>query len=114
MQSKVLSEEAVVDANRVSVLEVFAPAIEMLRDGGLCDDGPEGKMVLPAVRPTVHFKFRIGKKLIGESLDTRQQNKGALRTASLTGREDERDDKKRRVEYILKQSMENTQELTLL
>lgn len=114
LQSKVLSEEAVVDANHVSVLEAFAPAIEMLRDGGLFDDGPEGKTVLPAVRPTVHFKFRTGKKLIGESLDNRQQNKGALRTASLAGREDERDDKKRRAEYILKQSMENTQELTLL
>lgn len=105
--------------NRVSVLEAFAPAIEMLGSGGgLCDDddGFEGRTVLPAaVRPTVHFKFRIGKKLIGESFDDRHQKKDASRAAAaLAAREDERDDKKRRAEYILRQSMENPQELTLL
>ncbi|OIV96389.1 hypothetical protein TanjilG_09816 [Lupinus angustifolius] len=108
-----LSDEAV-DGKGVSVLEAFAPAFEGLKGDILCDDGQEEKIDLPAVRPTVHFKFKIGKKFIGESLDTRHRNKGALRTAALGGREDERDDKKRRAEYILKQSMENTQELTLL
>ena len=112
------SDEAVdAIANHGSVLEAFAPAIEMMRSsgGGLCDDdGMEGRTVLPAVRPTVHFKFRAGKKLIGESLDTRNQKKDALRAAALAGREEERDDKKRRAEHILKQSMENPQELTLL
>ncbi|XP_061368774.1 transcription initiation factor TFIID subunit 8 [Gastrolobium bilobum] len=109
-----------VDGNRVSVLDAFGPAIEMLKNGGLCDDddddddGVEGRTVLPAARPTVHFKFKTGKKLIGESLDTRLQKKDASRSAALAGREDERDDKKRRAEYILKQSMENPQELTLL
>ncbi|KAK7266274.1 hypothetical protein RIF29_18916 [Crotalaria pallida] len=116
--AKVVSDVCGVEANNsVSVLEAFAPAIEVLKGGGgvLCDDGEEGReVVVPAVRPTVHFKFRTGKKLIGESLDTRHRNKSALRAASLAGREDERDDKKRRAEYILKQSMENTQELTLL
>ena len=62
----------------------------------------------------MHFKFRTGKKLIGESLDMRIRKKDASPTAVLAGREDERDDKKRRAEYILKQSMENPQELTLL
>ncbi|CAL0305784.1 unnamed protein product [Lupinus luteus] len=109
-----LSDEAVDVKGGVSVLEVFAPAFERLKGDVLCDDGEEGKNDLPAVRPTVHFKFRAVKKFIGESLDTRHQNKGALRTASLAGREDERDDKKRRAEYILKLSMENTEELTLL
>ncbi|KAK7345534.1 hypothetical protein VNO77_16138 [Canavalia gladiata] len=112
--SKVLDEGGGVDGNRVSVLEAFAPAIEELGGRGLCDDGSEGKSEVPAVRPTVHFKFRTGKKLIGESLDNRLQMKDASRTASLAGREDERDDKKRRAEYILKQSIENPQELTLL
>ncbi|KAJ1392253.1 hypothetical protein SESBI_35995 [Sesbania bispinosa] len=77
-----------VDGKRVSVLEAFAPAIEKLGSSG--------------------------KKLIGESLDARHQKKDASRAASLGGREDERDDKKRRAEYILRQSMENPQELTLL
>ncbi|KAK7355551.1 hypothetical protein VNO80_14809 [Phaseolus coccineus] len=107
------------DRNRVSVLEAFAPAIEMLGSGGLGADEDDGlgerdRSDLPAVRPTVHFKFRTGKKFIGESLDMRIRNKDASRTVALVGREDERDDKKRRAEYILKQSMENPQELTLL
>ncbi|KAL2992558.1 hypothetical protein AAZX31_10G054100 [Glycine max] len=107
------------DGKRVSVLEAFGPAIKMLGSGGLCDEDDDGlgekeKSELPVVRPTVHFKFKTGKKLIGESLDMRNRKKDALRTAALAGREDERDDKKRRAEYILKQSMENPQELTLL
>ncbi|KAK4283591.1 hypothetical protein QN277_000526 [Acacia crassicarpa] len=108
-----LSDE-IAGANHVSVLEAFAPAIEMVNSG--MTDGQEDKTILPGVRPTVHFKFRIGKKLIGESLDTRQLRKNAEQEqmASLTGREEERDEKKRRAEYILKQSMENPQELTLL
>ncbi|XLR18655.1 transcription initiation factor TFIID subunit 8-like isoform X2 [Arachis ipaensis] len=111
-----LSDDVDMIANHVSVLEAFAPAIEMMRSSGvLCeDDGMQGRTVLPAVRPTVYFKFRAGKKLIHESLDMRNQKKDASRTAALAGREDERDDKKRRVELILKQSMENPQELTLL
>ena len=112
------SKLPIVDGNRVSVLEAFAPAIEMLGDGGvLCDDGIEGgNMVIPAAtaRPTVHFKFRSGKKFIAETLDDRNKKKDALHTISLVSREEERDDKKRRAEYILRQSMENPQELTLL
>jgi transcription initiation factor TFIID subunit 8 len=111
----------IIDGDRVSVLEAFAPAIEMLGGGGvLCDDDDDeiegGKTVIPAStsRPTVHFKFRTGKKFIGESFDDRNKKKSALHAISLVGREDERDDKKRRAEYILRQSMENPQELTLL
>ncbi|WVY97274.1 hypothetical protein V8G54_029425 [Vigna mungo] len=115
----VLDEGNVGDRNRVSVLDAFAPAIEMLGSGGLGGDEDDGlverdRSELPVVRPTVHFKFRTGKKFIGESLDMRIRNKDASRTVGLVGREDERDDKKRRAEYILKQSMENPQELTLL
>ncbi|CAL5209615.1 unnamed protein product [Lathyrus oleraceus] len=112
------SKLPLVDGDRVSVLDAFAPAIEMLGGGGvLCDDGIEGdKTVIPAAtaRPTVHFKFKTGKKFIGESFDDRNKKKDALHAISLVGREDERDDKKRRAEYILRQSMENPQELTLL
>lgn len=114
----VLDEGGGGDGKRVSVLEAFGPAIEMLGNGGLCEEddglGERERNELPAVRPTVHFKFKTGKKFIGESLDTRLRKKDASRTAALAGREDERDDKKRRAEYILKQSMENPQELTLL
>ncbi|KAI4300305.1 hypothetical protein L6164_033697 [Bauhinia variegata] len=105
--------DEVVGESHISVVEAFAPAIELVKNG-LSDDGQEGEMVLPAARPTVHFKFRTGKKLIGESLDMRHQTKGIKRAASLVLREEERDDKKRRFQYILKQSMENPQELNLL
>ncbi|CAI8593627.1 unnamed protein product [Vicia faba] len=112
------SKLPLVDGDHVSVLEAFAPAIEMLGGGGvLCDDGIEGeKSVIPAAtaRPTVNFKFRTGKRFIGESFGDRNKKKDALHAISLVGREDERDDKKRRAEYILRQSMENPQELTLL
>ncbi|KAL2323224.1 hypothetical protein Fmac_027603 [Flemingia macrophylla] len=115
---KVSDEGGSGDGKRVSVLEAFGPAIEMLGGVGLCedDDGLRGRerTELPAERPTVHFQFRTGKKFIGESLNTRLRKKDVSRTAMLAGREDERDDKKRRAEYILKQSMENPQELTLL
>ncbi|KAK7294197.1 hypothetical protein RJT34_17083 [Clitoria ternatea] len=62
----------------------------------------------------MHFKFRTRKKFIEESFDMRIQKKDASRNVSLAGREDEMGDKKKRAEYILKQSMENPQELTLL
>jgi len=109
----------IVDRDRVSVMEAFAPAIEKLGGSGvLCeDDEIDGeKTAIPAAtaRPTVHFKFKSGKKFIGESLDDRNKKRDALHAIYLVGREDERDDKKRRAEYILRQSMENRQELTLL
>jgi hypothetical protein len=55
------------------VSEGFALSIEMLGcGGGLCDEdgGFEGKMFISSVKPTVHFKFIIGKKLNGEYSDT--------------------------------------------
>uniref|UniRef100_A0A6N2KQD8 Transcription initiation factor TFIID subunit 8 n=1 Tax=Salix viminalis TaxID=40686 RepID=A0A6N2KQD8_SALVM len=55
-----------------------------------------------------------GKKLYVESLDLSLSKKGGGRTGHWLGRGDERDDKKRRAEYILRQSMENPQELTQL
>jgi transcription initiation factor TFIID subunit 8 len=47
-------------------------------------------------------------------LDLSLLKKGEGRTGHWLGRDDERDDKKRRAEYILRQSMENPQELTQL
>ncbi|XP_022143863.1 transcription initiation factor TFIID subunit 8 [Momordica charantia] len=97
-----------------SVLEAFAPAIEAVKGSGFYDDEEGVKKDLPIVRPAVQFKFRTGKKLLGDSLDLNIQKKGIGRTVFLVGRDDERDDKKRRAEYILRQSMENPQELNQL
>ncbi|XP_059667601.1 transcription initiation factor TFIID subunit 8-like [Cornus florida] len=107
-----LSDEPIVE-NHVSVLETFAPAIEAAK-GALSDCGDGYKKVLPDKRPAVHFNFKTGKKILGEPLDLSLQKKGFGKTGSLIGREDERDDKKRRAELILRQSMENPQELTQL
>ncbi|XP_008462468.2 transcription initiation factor TFIID subunit 8-like [Cucumis melo] len=96
------------------VLEAFAPAIEAVKGSGFYDDEEGEKKALPIVRPVVQFKFKTGKKLLGDSLDLNIQKKGMGRTVYLVGRDDERDDKKRRAEYILRQSVENPQELNQL
>jgi transcription initiation factor TFIID subunit 8 len=100
--------------NHISVMQAFAPAIEAAKEGGICDDGDFERKTLPEKRPAVIFKFKTGKKLLGESLDLSLSKKGGRRTGHWLGRDDERDDKKRRAEYILRQSMENPQELTQL
>ncbi|GKV40942.1 hypothetical protein SLEP1_g48532 [Rubroshorea leprosula] len=103
-----LSEEAM-NGNEVSVLKAFAPAIEAVR-GSFSDDGDGEKKLLPEKRPAINFKFRTGKKLLGESLDLNIQKKDGRRTAIFL-RDDERDDKKRRAEFILRQSIENPLDL---
>ncbi|KAK2654974.1 hypothetical protein Ddye_008026 [Dipteronia dyeriana] len=101
-------------ANHVSVMKAFAPAIEAVKGSGLlCDDGDGERKSLPDKRPAVHFKFKTSKKFLGESVDLSLQKKGGERSA-LFWQDDEKDDKKRRAEYILRQSIENPQELTQL
>ncbi|GER43459.1 transcription initiation factor TFIID subunit 8 [Striga asiatica] len=94
----------------VSLVETFAPAIESMKDG--LDWGNDGeKVVVPERRAiSVFLELKKGKKVFGEPLDLRIRNKAE----SWFGREDERDDKKRRVEFILRQSLENQQELPQL
>ncbi|KAL6987368.1 hypothetical protein U1Q18_013117 [Sarracenia purpurea var. burkii] len=99
--------------NHVSVLDTFAPAIEAMR-GGLCDSDDIDKKVIPDKRPAVRLKFKTGKKILGESLDLSLRNKSSGKTAYWMGRDDEKDDKKRRAELILRQSMENPHELSQL
>ncbi|KAI3447568.1 hypothetical protein Pfo_004233 [Paulownia fortunei] len=96
----------------VSLLETFAPAIEAMKDG--LDSGSDGEKIIPEKRTSVFLEFKGGKKVFGEPLDLRIRNKASGRTASWFGREEEKDDKKRRVEFILRQSMENQQELPQL
>ncbi|KAA8516569.1 hypothetical protein F0562_016925 [Nyssa sinensis] len=107
-----LAGEAIVE-NHVSVLETFAPAIEAVK-GAFCDSGDSEKKVLPDKRRAVHLPFKTGKKLLGECFDLSLRNKGSGKSSSWIGRDDEKDDKKRRAELILRQSMENPQELTQL
>ncbi|XAR69132.1 hypothetical protein NMG60_11000612 [Bertholletia excelsa] len=108
-----LDDAAAAAENSLSVLDTFAPAIEAMKDG-ICDTVDNGKKVLPNHRPSVRFNFKTGKKILGESVDLSLWSKSSKKTSSWVGRDDEKDDKKRRAELILRQSMDNPQELTQL
>ncbi|KAL2509319.1 Transcription initiation factor TFIID subunit 8 [Forsythia ovata] len=77
----------------VLLLEAFAPAIAAMKDG-MCDSVSDGEKTLPEKRPGVRLEFKGGKKVFGDSLDLRIQNKDSGRIAAWFGREDEKDDKK--------------------
>lgn len=93
--------------NHVSVLETFAPAIEAMRSG-LCDSDNGQKKVLHNQRPTVHFKIGIGKKSLAMAPGFSSQKKNPARIASCFGNDNEKDEKKRRAEKILKESVESS------
>ncbi|XP_041998967.1 transcription initiation factor TFIID subunit 8-like [Salvia splendens] len=96
---------------QVSLLETFAPAIEAMKDG--LDSGSDGEKTFPEKRDSVFLELKGGKKVFGEPLDLKIR-KAVGRTSSWFGHEGEKDDKKRRVEFILRQSLENQQELPQL
>ncbi|KAL4334923.1 hypothetical protein GQ457_07G003450 [Hibiscus cannabinus] len=86
----------VIVGNHVSVLETFASAIDALKSG-LCDSDNGTKKLLSTQRPTLRFKIGIGKKSFGTEPDFNSQKD-----------DNEKDDKKRRVETILKESIESS------
>lgn len=107
--------------SHASVFNTFAPAIEAMRDQFSDDadgygygDGDGKSKVLPCKRHAVQFKFKTSKKVLGQSLDLDLRIRNVGKPVSVKVLEEERDEKKRRAEYILRQSMENPQELTQL
>ncbi|CAI0426824.1 unnamed protein product [Linum tenue] len=102
----------------VSVMEPFAPAIEAAKEVGVNEDGDGdgegGRTLLPEKRHTVKFRFKTRERMLVEPLDVHLTKKVEWRSEQSLGREDERDDKKRRAEYIYRQSMEYPPELTQL
>ncbi|XWS44409.1 hypothetical protein CRYUN_Cryun15aG0042900 [Craigia yunnanensis] len=105
--------ENCVVGNHVSVLETFAPAIEAMK-GGLCDSDNEQKKVLYNQRPLVHFEIGIGKKSLDMAPDFNSPKKDLEKVGSWFRNDNEKDDKKRRAEKILKESIESSQELAQL
>lgn len=95
---------------KASVLEAFEPVIEAAKTGSLDRDAEE-RRGLPKRRPTVNFKFGIEKKSLALPLSSKALG---VKSESWFLRDDEKDDKKRRAEMILKEAMENPQELTQL
>ncbi|XP_039044423.1 transcription initiation factor TFIID subunit 8-like isoform X2 [Hibiscus syriacus] len=95
--------------DHISLLDAFVPAIDAMKTGP--SDRLDGeKTFLPEKRPSVQFKFKTGKKILGESLDLSLQRKGE-RSSTFLLPDDERDDKKKRAEFILRQTTEYPMEL---
>lgn len=110
LPSKAVAQEEV-EKKQVSVLETFSPAIDGLK-GSESDCMDMDQKVVSERRPVVHFKLKAGKKMLVEDLDVNLRSRTNERKSSLLGRDDEKDDKKRRAELILRQSMENPQEMS--
>ncbi|KAJ6371218.1 hypothetical protein OIU77_001677 [Salix suchowensis] len=99
--------------NHMSVLETFAPAIEAMKSR-FCDSEEGQKKVLLNQRPAVQFKIRVGKNSMAGAPDLSPQKIGIENISEWFGKDSENDDKKRRAEKILKQSIENPSELAQL
>ncbi|XP_010669628.2 transcription initiation factor TFIID subunit 8 [Beta vulgaris subsp. vulgaris] len=113
-------QNGVCDRKHVLVKQTFAPVIDAFKAAGGSDDVSDSdamdldKRVIPNKRrPVIHFKLKAGKKMLVEDLDIHLRNKMNEKRGSLMGRDDAMDDKKRRAEFILRQSsMDNPQEVS--
>lgn len=103
-----ISGEKVESLNRdgLSVIEAFGPAMEAARDGFCSEAEAEWKKK----KPVVLSKLRTEKKFLGQPLELSLLMKGEDRPISFV-REEDRDDKRRRAEFILRQCMENPVDL---
>lgn len=105
--------------SHLSVPEVFAPAIEAIKGGGLANSEDDKAKILPRARPLVHFKLETSKTFLGGSMNLNAKMAGIRDSVFWVRRDDERDqrhnnerdDKKRRVEYILRHSIDKPEEL---
>ncbi|KAJ0989797.1 hypothetical protein J5N97_008153 [Dioscorea zingiberensis] len=109
--SEVVVPDEPAEGKRVSILETFAPAIEAAKQGSFIPNVSLKNRVLPSKRPTVHFKFGVDKNSI--AMQVSSVAAGAKRDTWFL-RDDEKDDKKRRAEMILKESMEKPDGLAQL
>lgn len=108
--SEVVVPDEAAEKKGLSILETFAPAIEAAKQGtfhsGVC-----GNKILPSKRPVVHFEFGVEKKSRAEQLGS---GSSGDKTNFPFLRDDEKDDKKRRAEIILKEALEKPDGLTQL
>lgn len=106
-----------VDANevgkRLTAVDAFRPVIEAARNGAgfECRDGERGVLSKRRLGGG-HLKFGVHKRPLA-ALPSSFGGTG-VKNNSWFLRDDEKDDKKRRAELILKESMENPQELMQL
>ncbi|KAL3525845.1 hypothetical protein ACH5RR_014217 [Cinchona calisaya] len=97
------TNRAVMDSH-ISAVETFAPAIEAVKNGTCYSEDGRKKMPLNG-RPKVQFKFGGGRKPFHVAISS--QNRGIDQISSWFRNSDGKDDKKRRVEQILKQAYES-------
>lgn len=100
-----------VKANHVTVPEAFAPAIDLVK-GCALDSEETRKKALPDNRPAVQFKLQTSKNLVGTSISIHKDQ--VANSPSSVKNENMKDDRKRRAEQILKESLENQHELAHL
>lgn len=105
--------ENIAVGNHVSVLETFVPAIKIMKSR-VCESEDGVEKLLSKQRSAVQFKIQNGNKSSGTALDLSFQKKDVEEITSWFGKDNEKDDKKKRAEKILKESMKNPQELAQL
>ena len=101
-----------VEDKSISVLETFAPAIEAMKSTS-CDSKEDRRKLVLNEKPTVRFKIGVGNKFLGRSTGLSPQ-KEHRKTLPWFAMEDEKDDRKRRAEKILRESLENPDQLVQL
>ncbi|CAL0308357.1 unnamed protein product [Lupinus luteus] len=105
--------ENFIEDKSFSVLETFAPAIEAMKS--TCYDSEDDRTkVLSNKKPTVRFKIGMGNKFLGRSTGLTHQREERQKTLPWFTMEDEKDDRKRRAEKILRESLENSDLLVQL
>ncbi|KAK7394398.1 hypothetical protein VNO78_14925 [Psophocarpus tetragonolobus] len=105
--------ENFVENEPISASETFAPAIEAMKS--TCYDSKEDQTKIHVnEKPTVRFKIGIKNKLLGRSIGLIPQKEEHKKTLPWFAMEDEKDDRKRRAEKILRESLENPDQLVQL
>ncbi|CAN8276269.1 unnamed protein product [Cochlearia groenlandica] len=114
-ESEVLLSPSVLEEKvEFSVIDAFAPAMEAAREGVFCEVECDSEKKMKKKRHGVVIsKLRTEKKFLGEPLDLTLQMKDEERALSFV-RDEDRDDKKRRAEFILRQCVENPVDLNQL
>ncbi|XP_021766194.1 transcription initiation factor TFIID subunit 8-like [Chenopodium quinoa] len=99
--------------HHVNVMDTYAPIAETARNE-FSEIKEMDKQVSLDERPTVRLKFSSGRKSLRTSKNVVAQTKGCEKISVLFERDDENDEKKRRAEQILKDSMETPLDTTEL
>ncbi|MED6111547.1 hypothetical protein PIB30_053263 [Stylosanthes scabra] len=100
------------DDKSVSVLETFTPAIEAMKSTTYDSGEDQTKHVLNE-KPTVRFKIGVGNKFLGRFTGLIPE-KEHQKTLPWFAMEDEKDDRKRRAEKILRESLQNPDQFVQL